>query len=96
MESRAREAFDTNPFSGSDSKRYAGFPSLACYLRSIIGMLNQHDILGCVARLTPYKHIFAVPFSIQTLPTISTKTTAVPQSAKDGKAVIERAVNMEI
>lgn len=50
---------DTDPFSGNDAKRYAGFSSPQRYLHKIIGTLNQLDILRRVARSPSCKHLFS-------------------------------------
>lgn len=94
-EKTIQEFFDTDPFLGDTSKRYAKFPSLQRYLRKIAGTLKQLDILTRAARSPRCKHIFAVPFNIQTLPPISTKATAVPRSVKDWESVFERAAGVQ-
>lgn len=59
-----------------------------------MGTLSQLDILGRVVRSPRCRQLSFLPFNILRQPSISTKSTVVPQTAKDWENVLERAAGI--
>lgn len=82
-------------FEEQNSPRYAKFPSLDTYLKKVISTINQIDVL-CSALWPPQcSELFTLPFSVKTLPAVSTNIHPAPTKNHGWERALERVVDQE-
>lgn len=85
--------FDSGGFSEAELRHVSHFVKWETYLRKIVGIMNDIDVLLRAATSSKCQHLFSLVFKTQVCPSQSSRAPSVPQTQKDWETVLEKALS---
>ncbi|KAK2794368.1 hypothetical protein FQN52_008727 [Onygenales sp. PD_12] len=87
-----KDLFREGVLTPDDLLHLSNFPPLQSYLRKVVAINNDIDVLIRVAISPQCRHLFSLEFKLQLIPENSSRIPLVPTATNDWESILEKAL----